>query len=288
MTARSRQHSGLLLVVATPIGNLGDISERALEALHSSDLIAAEDTRRIAKLLMHFGIQKPLESFHGDSTEGKLVRLIERLQAGQTIAYVSDAGTPTIADPGAALVRRAAEVNVTISPIPGPSAVTAALSASGLNADRFVFLGYPPRKASERVEFATQAVSQPWTVVLCEAPSRVAATVADLAKAAPDRYAVIARELTKRFEQFLRGSLTQLAEQLATDQPRGEFVIMLQAAPTTAEIEHDEAAMRAGIEKLLQAGASVRGAADIVSTLTGLPRNSAYDLALQISRKQSK
>jgi 16S rRNA (cytidine1402-2'-O)-methyltransferase len=284
MAECNRQQAGVLLVVATPIGNLGDISARALEAFRSADLIAAEDTRHIARLLTHFGIRKPLESFHGDSAEGKLQRLVRQLLAGETITYVSDAGTPTISDPGAALVRQAAQAGITISPIPGPSAVTTALSASGLNADRFLFLGYPPRKTGERAEFAATVVAQPWTVVIYEAPSRVTATLAALAAAAPDRTAVVAREMTKRFEQFLRGSLAELAGQVAAEQPRGEFVIIVEAQAPTGTSQPDHTTVLAGAGKLLQAGLSAKSAADILSTLTGLTRNAAYEAVLQAAR----
>lgn len=284
MAECNRQQTGVLLVVATPIGNIGDISARSLEAFRSADLIAAEDTRRIARLLTHFGIRKPLESFHGDSAEGKLQRLVRQLLTGETITYVSDAGTPTISDPGAALVRQAAQAGITISPIPGPSAVTTALSASGLNADRFLFLGYPPRKTGERAEFAATAVAQPWTVVMYEAPSRVTVTLAALAAAAPDRTAVVAREMTKRFEQFLRGSLAELAGQVAAEQPRGEFVIIVEAQASTGTSQPDHTTVLAGAGKLLQAGMSAKSAADILSTLTGLSRNAAYEAVLQAAR----
>ncbi len=288
LSSHSRS-SGLLLIVATPIGNLSDISERALEALQYADLIAAEDTRRIAKLMSHFGIEKPTESFHGDSGAAKLDRIIERLRQGQIVAYVSDAGTPTISDPGAELVRAAAEAGITVCPIPGPSALTTALSASGINADRFLFLGYPPRKAGERAEFFSLVTSQPWTVVLYEAPHRLRPTLEELAQVAEDRYAVAGREITKKFEEFIRGPLGELAKHFAENEPRGEFVIIIEAggdAPT--ETAPDEAAIRSTLEQLLQSGMSVKTAAEVVAKLTSISRNAAYKMALNVADKSAE
>ena len=287
LSSRPRS-SGLLLIVATPIGNLSDISERALEALQYADLIAAEDTRRIAKLMSHFGIEKPTESFHGDSGAAKLDRIIERLHQGQIVAYVSDAGTPTISDPGADLVRAAAEAGIAICPIPGPSAITAALSASGINADRFLFLGYPPRKAGERAEFFGLVTSQPWTVVLYEAPHRLRPTLEELAELAGDRYAAAGREISKKFEEFVRAPLGELAQHFAENEPRGEFVIIIEAGDAPTEAAPDEAAIRATLEQLLQSGMSVKTAADIIAKLTSMPRNAAYKMALDVAEKSAE
>ncbi len=272
-------------MVATPIGNLSDISERALEALNSADLIAAEDTRRIAKLLSHFGIQKPTESFHGDSGESKLGRIVERLLGGAVVACVSDAGTPTIADPGADLVRAAMEVGITVCPIPGPSAIAAALSASGINADRFLFLGYPPRKAGDRADFFRLVTSQPWTVVLYEAPHRLCATLQELAQLDPNRYAVVGREISKKFEEFLRGSLGELGEHFSKNEPRGEFVIVVEAGRAEAgQARADKSVVGSALVQLLEAGMSVRSTADIVTKLTSMPRNEVYAMALAAAR----
>ncbi len=289
IAASSRpRSSGLLLIVATPIGNLSDISERALEALQYADLIAAEDTRRIAKLMSHFGIEKPTESFHGDSGAAKLERIIERLRQRQIVAYVSDAGTPAVSDPGAKLVRAAVEAGITVCPIPGPSALTAALSASGINADRFLFLGYPPRQGRERAEFFRLVASQPWTVVLYEAPQRLRPTLEELSGIAGDRYAVVGREITKKFEEFVRGPLAELARHFAENEPRGEFVIVIEAGDEVSEAAVDEAAVRATLQQLLESGVSVKSAADVVARLTSMSRNTAYQMALDVVEESAE
>jgi len=273
-------------MVATPIGNLDDITSRAIQALQSADLVTAEDTRRTKKLLSHLGLSKPVESFHGDSSAAKRDRLIRKMQAGQTIAFVSDAGTPTISDPGAELVEAALQAAIPVCPIPGPSAITTALSASGLNADRFIFLGYPPRKQLQLREFCQVALSQPWTTVLYESPHRIATTLRELGEIAPDRYTVIGRELTKKFEEFLRGPLRQLAAHFAEHEPRGEFVLMLECAQHIApQQQPDLPAVRNSVQEMLQAGVSVKIAAGIIQRLTSMSRNDAYQLALKESKR---
>ena len=269
-------------MVATPIGNLGDVSPRVQEALEAADLIVAEDTRRTAKLLSHLGIGKPVESFHGHSKPAKLDRIVSRLQRGETVACVSDAGTPTISDPGVELVRAARAAGVTVSPIPGPSAITAALSVSGLNADRFIFFGYPPRKAGQRADFFRLVVAQSLTTVLYEAPHRLVETLRDLAALAGDRHAMIGREMTKKFEEFLPGTPAELAGYFSENEPRGEFVILIEAAPDQpAHPLLDEALIQSVLADLLASGLSVRTAAGAVAKLTSMPRKRAYEMALE-------
>ena len=288
MTPESGSSSGMLLIVATPIGNLGDISERALEALRAADLVVSEDTRRSAKLLSAFGIGTPTESFHGDSTAGKRDAIVRRLSGGATVAYVTDAGTPTISDPGAELVKAAVEAGIAVYPIPGPSAITAALSICGFNADRFAFLGYPPRKGHEREEFFRSALASPVTVLFYEAPTRIASTLADIAGIEPERACVVCRELTKRFEQTLRGPVQALSEHFAACEPRGEFVVVLESAGRDHEtVETDEQSVRTALAQMLAAGMPVRACADVISAITPISRNDAYAMALQVRDEQA-
>lgn len=286
MPSTTTDASGLLLMVATPIGNLGDISLRAQDALEAADLIVAEDTRRTRKLLSYLGIDKPIESFHAHSNDYKLDGIIVRLQRGETVAYVSDAGTPTVSDPGAELAKASRAAGVTVSPIPGPSAITAALSASGMNADRFIFLGYPPRKAGPRLDFFRLVLAESLTVVLYEAPHRIAKTLRELAVLEAERYAVIGREMTKKFEQFIPGTLAELARYFADNEPRGEFVILLEGAATQpSEPVADETVIESVLSDLLASGLSVGDAADAVAKLTTISRRRVYRMAVRAAQR---
>ncbi|OGY26179.1 MAG: 16S rRNA (cytidine(1402)-2'-O)-methyltransferase [Candidatus Woykebacteria bacterium RBG_16_44_10] len=218
-----------LYVVSTPIGNMQDITLRALEVLKEVDIILAEDTRQTGKLLKNYNINKPMESFFEHNEERKIESVISKLQSGAEIALVSDAGTPTISDPGFKLVRRAIGEGVAVVPIPGPSAVLTALVASGLATDKFIFLGYFPKKPGrqeEILDFIDKALSvQPSTVIFFESPYRIKKTISLLAVKFPEKDAVIARELTKKHEEFLRGKLKDLStEEFNT---KGEFTILL-------------------------------------------------------------
>jgi 16S rRNA (cytidine1402-2'-O)-methyltransferase len=219
--------AGVLYVVATPIGNLGDITLRALETLKTVDLIAAEDTRHTKKLLQHYGIETPLVSFHQHSGTGRIEQLVRRLLQGESIALVTDAGTPGISDPGGALVAAAHQAGVRVVPIPGASAVTAVLSVAGLPAHRFRFEGFPPRKAGTRQRFfeALREVDAP--VVLFESPHRLLATLQAAYDALGDCPVVVGRELTKHFEEVFRGTLREALAHWQATPPRGEFVIVL-------------------------------------------------------------
>ena len=210
------QVSGILYVVATPMGNLADISQRALEVLARVALIAAEDTRHTAGLLSHYGLRTPLTACHEHNEEKLVPRLLERLAAGEDLALVSDAGTPLISDPGYPLVAAARAAGLRVVPIPGPNAAICALSAAGLPSDRFVFLGFPPRTRAKRREWFVTLAQEPGTLIFYEAGNRVLATLADLAASlGPDRRAVVARELTKHFETFLDGTLAGLVPRIA-------------------------------------------------------------------------
>jgi len=270
-----------LYIVATPIGNLEDLSPRAARTLREADVIAAEDTRRAAKLLAHLGLAKPVESFHGDSGPVKVERLLRLLRAGKSVALVSDAGVPTVSDPGSDLVAAAVAEGIPIVPIPGPSAVPTALSVSGFNADRFVFAGYPPRKAGERREFLAGLLNELRTVVLYEAPHRIRETLADMDTVlGPQRRLVIGRELTKLHEEILRGTAGELAAHFAETEPLGEFVVVIEGAVAGAVGEENTEAVAVAAEKLAHAGVSAREASEIIVLLTGLRKNRAYEIAL--------
>ena len=274
--------TGRLQVVATPIGNLADLSERAREALAGADLIAAEDTRHTAALLKMLGISKPLLSLHEHNEAQRVPALIARLSAGAQVALVSDAGTPLLSDPGYQLVRSAAAAGFEVSAIPGPSAITAALAIAGLPTDRFCFEGFLPARQGER-RAALQALAQePRTLVFFEAPHRIATSLADMAATlGPQRVAVVARELTKAHETIYRGTLQELAQRAATDTnlARGEITLIVHgaAAPTVAA-GVDEPLLRRIVEVLSRELPPGRVAA-VAAQLTGATRAAAYALA---------
>jgi 16S rRNA (cytidine1402-2'-O)-methyltransferase len=275
--------AGVLYVVATPIGNMGDISARSREILAAVSAVAAEDTRRSGRLLRELGLTRPLVSLHEHNERARVAELIARLRAGESIALVSDAGTPLVSDPGYLLVAAAVEAGIAITPIPGPSAAIAALSASGLPCDRFCFEGFLPARAAARRRRLTELAIEPRTIVLYEAPHRIAACLGDLADACGEgRRACIARELTKRFETFYRGSLGELAARAKSDADlaRGESVILVEGAPPA------EPAMARLDETLavLLRHVPPSAAAAAAASLTGVRRADAYARALALSR----
>ena len=276
---------GTLFVVATPIGNLEDITARALRVLREADLIAAEDTRVTRKLLAHFDIHTPLISYHAHSSEGREFELLEKLRRGMNIALVSDAGTPAISDPGAALIAAAIDAGFRVEPIPGASALISALTASGLSTAGFVFEGFLPRTKSDFRERIAAISREPRTTVFYEAPSRVVDTLRELAKAAgPDRRVCVAREITKKFEEFRRGTLSNVAAYFDATAPRGECVVVLagrqegEVAGSEPEIDI-EGQLRAALER----GMSPRDAAREVARATGRARNELYALVLTLA-----
>lgn len=216
---------GILYIVATPIGNLGDITLRALRALKEADVVLCEDTRVTQKLLSHFAIEKPLVSYHQHSRLQKTEQILQLLREGKNLALVSDAGTPGISDPGNELVNQALQHsnNLTIVPIPGPSALTVVASIAGFSMDKFVFLGFPPAKKGRKTFFEKVAASE-YPVVLYESPYRIVKTLAELQ---PDARIVVGRELTKKFETIYRGSAAEVLQQLKKETPRGEFVLII-------------------------------------------------------------
>ncbi|MFN3706112.1 MAG: 16S rRNA (cytidine(1402)-2'-O)-methyltransferase [Thermoflexales bacterium] len=218
----------MLYLVATPIGNLGDISQRALEVLRSADVIASEDTRHTAKLLAHFGIDRPQLSFHEHNEHQAAERLVRLLREGRVVALVTDAGTPGISDPGFTIVRRCIEEDLPFTMIPGPSALVMALVLSGLPTHSFIFRGFPPRRPSARKRFLAVDRDAPHTLIFYESPFRIADLLTDALEVYGDRRAALASELTKRFERVMRGRLSELRAQLGAQQPRGEHVLVIE------------------------------------------------------------
>lgn len=270
---------GRLQVVATPIGNMGDVSTRARDALAHADAIAAEDTRHTLALLAALGISRPLLSLHEHNEPQRVPAIVARMNAGETIALVSDAGTPLLSDPGYELVRSCAEAGVPIEAIPGPSAITTALAAAGLPVNRFCFEGFLPAKDHERRAHLRRLAAETRTLVFFEAPHRIASTLADLAgEFGVARRAAVARELTKVHETIYRGSLAELAEQAMRDENfrRGEITVVVQGAPA-AQRTVDATLLRRAVDLL--AGELPPGrAAAIAAQLTGARRSDAYEL----------
>jgi 16S rRNA (cytidine1402-2'-O)-methyltransferase len=221
------KEQGILYIVATPLGNLKDITLRALEVLGGSDLIAAEDTRRTQKLLAAHNLHTALTSYNENNKHRKTRLLIERLRNGQKICLVTDGGTPGISDPGAELVREAREAQISVVPIPGPSALVCALSASGLAGDSFVFLGFLPRRKSRRQKVLQEMEDQKRTVIIYEAPHRIAELLTEILAVLGNREGVLTRELTKVHEEFLTGSMESLISQIEEKEPRGEYCLLL-------------------------------------------------------------
>jgi 16S rRNA (cytidine1402-2'-O)-methyltransferase len=274
--------AGTLYVVATPLGNLDDLSARASATLTRVVAVAAEDTRHTRPLLAHVGSRAELVSFHAHSSEAALRRILQLLASGKDVALVTDAGTPTVSDPGAVLVAAARERDVPVVAVPGPTAVAAALSVSGLGADRYLFLGFLPRKGGERRRLLELVAKSEWTVVLFEAPLRVTELLGDLAEACGgERRAVVSRELTKLFEETRAATLTELAAYYGDAPPRGEVTVLVagtRKAPRGEPPPDAEARARA----LLAQGMSRRDAADQLAAETGLARNTAYRLVNEL------
>jgi 16S rRNA (cytidine1402-2'-O)-methyltransferase len=268
-----------LYIVATPLGNLSDLSPRAADVLRRVPVVAAEDTRRTRGLLHHLGATPTLLSFHAHSGERRLETLLEILGDGRDVALVSDAGTPAVSDPGADLVSAAREAGFVVVPIPGPSAVATALSAAGLPADRYLFLGFLPRKGAERQRLLARGAGEEWSVVFFEAPTRIATLLGDLAHlAGAGRRAVVARELTKVHEELRTGTLGELADYYSEHAPKGELTVVLEGtgSPPPEEDRTDEAAEQAAV--LLAEGLSRREVARRLTETHGLSRNDAYRL----------
>jgi 16S rRNA (cytidine1402-2'-O)-methyltransferase len=261
---------GRLVICPTPIGNLEDVTLRVLSSLRDADVVACEDTRRTRVLLDRYGVRGKLVSYHDHNERARSTELVARMRKGEVVALVSDAGMPLISDPGFTLVQAAVAAGLAVEVLPGPSAVLAALVASGLPAEHWRFAGFLPRKRGELIE-VLQGNGE--TLVAFEAPQRTAKSLAVLAELDPRRPVALCRELTKLHEQVLRGTAAELAEQSAKEPPRGEVALVIGAAPPRAPA--DEQAVEA-LRRLVASGAKPRQAASVLSGLTGVPANRLY------------
>ncbi len=275
--------AGTLYIVATPIGNLEDMTFRAVRILGEVDLIAAEDTRHSLKLLNHFNISKPLTSYFDHNKKLKGEKILCILRQGKSVALVSDAGTPCVSDPGYQLVRAASEENIQVIPVPGSCAAIAALSASGLPTDIFTFAGFPPPRGGKRRAFFSSLSGLPGTLAIYEAPHRLLDSLADIREIMGDREIVVARELTKIYEELIRGAVSNVIERLSAAKVRGEIAILV--APGQAEKSESEdletlLARLMAVERL-----SVKDASRQAAEITGVSRNRAYLAALELKKR---
>ena len=276
-------NTGTLYVVATPIGNLEDMTPRAIRILSEVDLIAAEDTRHSGKLLKHFGIEAKTEALHEHNERSQVPRLIDILQAGKSIAFITDAGTPLVSDPGFHLVRSARQAGLTVIPVPGACAAIAALSAAGLPSDRFVFEGFPPAKSAARRAVFEKLREEARTLIFYESPHRILESLKEMTEIfGSGREAVLARELTKQFETVRSGTLTELSEWVNRDphQQLGEFVILIHGVPRAEREAVDEDAER--VLKILLEELPVSQATALAAKITGLKKNRLYEYALNL------
>ncbi len=270
--------AGTLYIVSTPIGNLEDITLRALRILGEADLIAAEDTRRSMKLLNHYGISKPMISYWGERERVRSEEIIRRLHAGQTVALISDAGTPGISDPGAVVVRKAIEENIRVVPVPGPSALIAALSLSGLPADVFTFIGFLPSGKAMRQKVLRDLSLEKDTLIFYEAPHRIIGTLADMDRIFADRKAALVKEITKIHEEVLRGSISEIIGALGKTKIAGEYVIILEGRPERNKVTVADALEE--INSLMKKGLRRKEAAKKISAEYGLSSKELYGQSL--------
>jgi 16S rRNA (cytidine1402-2'-O)-methyltransferase len=279
---------GRLAVISTPIGNLGDLSPRARDELGAAELVAAEDTRRTGQLLTTLGLSRPLVSLHEHNESERIDELLEKLRGGAHIALVSDAGTPLLSDPGFELVRRVAQEGISVVAVPGPSAITAALSIAGLPTERFTFEGFLPARLAERRARLADLAAETRTLVFFEAPHRIAESLEDMSAAfGAARRAAVARELTKVFETVYRGTLEHLAIQARRDAnfTRGEITVVLEGAPRAKADDAPRAQLDAALIVLLSELSPSKAAA-LAARLTGARRNDAYARALELAKAQ--
>lgn len=270
---------GVLYIVSTPIGNLEDITLRALRILKEVHLIAAEDTRHTRTLLDRYGIARPVTSYHEHNEKTKAHALVERLKRGESIALVSDAGTPVLSDPGYRLVREAIKAEIPVVPLPGPSAMTALLSVSGLATDRFVFEGFLPARRGERRERLGALREERRTMVFYEAPHRLKESLGDLLEILGDREAVMGREITKIHEEFLRGRLSEMRARVESKEPRGE--VTLAVGGSEGEAAPAQELITAEIEQLRKKGLRVKEIAELLGEKFSRPKREIYRLALE-------
>jgi len=272
--------AGILYIVPTPIGNLEDITLRALRILKEVEWIAAEDTRHTQHLLAHFGIKTALTSYHDHNERDKARLLVERLRSGASIALVSDAGTPAISDPGYRIVVDAIQAGIEVVPLPGASALTTALSASGLPTDRFLFEGFLPAKAQERKAKLQALRAEAATLVFYEAPHRLLDSLAEMLKIFGDREIAVARELTKIHQEFLRGTLSKVVSALAEGDVKGEIVIIVHGASGEAQVPDED--LHRMILQLAGNGMGVKEIAELLGERYGLAKKEVYKLALDL------
>jgi len=277
---------GTLYIVATPIGNLEDITFRAIRTLKEADLIAAEDTRHTAKLLNHYGISKPMISYWGEKEKVKAEETIERLASGQNVALVSDAGTPGISDPGGVLIRRAIDEGIGVVIVPGPSAVIAALSLSGLPTEQFVYAGFLPPKQSQRKKVLQELCVELRTLVFYEAPHRILETLGDMAEIFGDRQAVVVKEITKLFETAYRGNLSEILNSLEDSKIAGEYVIVVSGRGEEKTYTTEDALNE--VRALMKKGLGRKDAVKRVAGEYGISKKELYDLSLTGEQKQDK
>jgi len=269
---------GTLYIVSTPIGNLEDITLRALRILKEVDVIAAEDTRHTLKLMNHYGISRPLISYWGEKEKLKAEETIGRLESGQSVALVSDAGTPGISDPGGVLIKRAIEAGIQVVPVPGPAAVISALSLSGFSTEEFVFLGFLPPRQSRRKKVLKELSLERRTLVMYEAPHRILETVRDMSDLFGERRAVLIREMTKLYEEVIRGSLPEILVRLKGSKIAGEYVVVIEGRGEEKGLHINDAA--AEIKILMKKGLSRKEAVKRVAEEYGLSRKELYDRSL--------
>ncbi len=272
-----------LYVVATPIGNLQDITLRALEVLRRCDVIASEDTRTTLKLLARYDIHTPLVSYHQHSGGARARELIGRIRSGGSVALVSEAGTPGISDPGHELIRGCVEEGLPVHPVPGACALVAFLSAAGLNTSSFIFAGFPPRKPGERLRFFQDLAAETRTVIFYESPGRVRATLEAMAAALPGRRVCVGRELTKLHEEFLRGTVEDVLAVFCERRPRGEFVIGIEGAPVSEGTADN---LEQEYRLLASQGVDDRTAVSLLARKSGRPRREVYAAVLQWKGKR--
>jgi 16S rRNA (cytidine1402-2'-O)-methyltransferase len=285
---KKAEKNGVLYVVATPIGNRDDITLRAIDILREVDLIAAEDTRKTGSLLSHYRIKNRLISFHEHNEEKRTPELIGRLLAGWTIALVSNAGTPLISDPGYRLIETAIENKITVTPIPGVTAATAAMSVSGLPTDSFVFIGFPPKKKAKRLKFLSELSTAPRTLIFYESPRRILSLLEAIIACMGDRKAILAREMTKMHEEFLRGTVSQILE-IIQGRPalKGECTLLVAGneAPGKIDAEFVKTEIKAALKKGQTSPSEIARA---IAKKYGLAKNDVYEMVLKIRSQRTK
>ena len=287
-STRNIPTTGTLYVVATPIGNMEDITIRALNILGQVDLIAAEDTRHTGKLLKYHNIKSHLISYHEHNEKERTLLLIKRIKSGSSIALVSNAGTPTVSDPGYMLLQSAVENKIRVIPIPGASAVVAALSISGLPTDSFIFIGFPAKKKAKRLKQLQELDDEKRTLIFYESPGRILVFMEELTDVMGDRYSVLCREMTKLHEEFLRGRLSELIDSLShRPAVKGECTLLVKGCEENKEVSQDVIRVVL-IEALGKKGGKISEASRIIAKKYGLSKNRVYEVALKLKAESSK